>query len=295
MKVRPMNKRYYMSYSTANDHPWYRADLWNFRNLAIFDPGVSSVELFVAVSEVRPRRRSDDQIVNALVEIAQQNARIAVRSVTFKSNVGRDFSSAAANLRQIATVARDDDYILFLNRSALGPYRSDWYNEYVAQYEKFQDVALCGSTISFKPHPLRPVQGVCTHVQSYVYLSQLKHMAPMKEDFPGETATSRLDAIEFGELALSRFMLHKGFALTSLAWPTLAFNLKQPGPPVDAAHPRSRDSHPFVLRHYDQMKRRHPFSVLVRWLAFVCSVRGPGDLVRYHSKNLIRRILRPKP
>ncbi|MEM7032721.1 MAG: hypothetical protein AAF629_24420, partial [Chloroflexota bacterium] len=145
----------------------------------------------------------------------------------FKNNEGRDFSSTYHNLRQIIAQSTPDDYVLCVNRSAIGPLTDGWYRAFVAQYQAFSNIGLCGNTINFSGHEDCPSQGSTTHVQTYAYLSQLKHFMSLMPCFPGLNVTSRLSAIADGELRLSRQLLANDLGLTCLAWPQHRFDQQQ--------------------------------------------------------------------
>lgn len=223
-----LNQRYFMSYSTANEDWLYRADWVHFSNLARLDPGVPLVEIFIAISKIKSSNIIETNLWQILKRVARKNPKIKVHKITFKDNIGRDFSSAAINLRNIAQIGNDEDYILFVNRSGYGPLEQNWYSKYIDQYKKFAHVGLCGSTINFCGHPKLPPSSITTHVQTYVYLTQLKHLLSIKDNFPGEKAQDRLMVIEQGEIGLSKYFLENNLGLTCLIWPDKVFTLKQP-------------------------------------------------------------------
>ena len=215
--------RFFLSYATANDDPGYAYDFAHFGNMLRRDPGVPRVEMYLAISEATPRSRRDERTSARLAAQLEASERICLRSMDFKSNVGRDFSSAASNLRRIAQAAGDDDFVLFLNRSAYGPLTDNWYHQYVAQYLKFANAQLCGSTINFCGHPNLPPRSAATHVQTYVFLGRMRDFSQFLDYFPGERETERLRVIDEGEIGLSNRILNGGGALTCLAWPDYAF------------------------------------------------------------------------
>ncbi|MGE4550063.1 MAG: hypothetical protein AAEJ57_01640 [Opitutales bacterium] len=115
-----------------------------------------------------------------------------------------------------------DDYIFFSNRSAFGPQMDHWYDQFVDQLEKFPKIGMCGNTIN-RPCPDDAEHTYKLHVQTYAFLTTLKHLGEFALTMPGEAATSRQEAIEEGELALSHRMFDKNLGLTSLAWPDHEF------------------------------------------------------------------------
>jgi hypothetical protein len=220
--------KFFLSYVTANDDPGYAVDFANFGNMVRRDPGVPRIEMYIALSEATPRGRRDERIVSRLESRPGASPIIAVENTAFKSNVGRDFSSAAYNLRLIARVAGDEDFVLFLNRSAYGPLTGDWYHRYVAQYLKYPNAQLCGSTINFCGHPDLPRRDRTTHVQTYAFMGRVRDFREFVDDFPGERETERLGVIDAGEIGLSGRILNRGGALTCLAWPEYIFDRNEP-------------------------------------------------------------------
>jgi hypothetical protein len=211
--------QHFLSYATANDDPGYAYDFAHFANMLRHRSGVPQVELYVAVSEATPRTRRDERIAALLKRRFNADSPVKLRSLEFKSNLGRDFSSAAHNLRLIAQRADDQDFLLFLNRSAYGPLTDDWYLRYVEQYLRFPSTQLCGSTINLCGHPNLPPRPHATHVQTYAFLGRMRDFRPFLDDFPGERETERLRVIELGEIGLSARILERGGSLTCLAWP----------------------------------------------------------------------------
>jgi hypothetical protein len=276
-----LNRKCFLSYATANEQLMYWDDFANFLSLARYDPGVDQVEMFIAVSEVVPRTVAHEKIVNELVNLLRATPNIKVRTVSFKSNVGRDFSSHACNLRKIAKEADPGDFILFTNRSACGPFKRGWYSEYVRQYKKFENVALCGSSINFNGHLARPRAGICTHVQSFAMLSQLTHLAPLLADFPAEHETDRDDIIANGEIGLSACLMNEGKSITCLAWPDHAFNLKfpyHPDMPLKYLKLETREQ-PFRFKLWDNPPRLAPLTSAI-WFYRVLRCWGLSALFR---------------
>ena len=99
------------------------------------------------------------------------------------------------------------------------PYLHDWYLRFIQQYEKFDNVALCGSTINFRDHPRRSERNDIPHIQTYAFLSKAQITQMLHTDFPGAKESERLKIITEGEMGLSQFYLDKGFGVTCLEWP----------------------------------------------------------------------------
>lgn len=215
---------YLLSYSTANDMASYPLDYANASRMARPAPGLAPVEVYISVSEVRERSRLDERRVRGIAERMQRNPALRVRDITFKSNVGRDFSSAAANLHKMSAERANDAFVLFLNRSAHGPMSTHWYRDFIRQFERHPNSGLCGNTINFSGLYGGAADGGHTHVQTYAYLSKLSALATLQGGIPGQDCRSREEAIINGEIGLSRHFLAAEKSLTSLAWPEHAFD-----------------------------------------------------------------------
>lgn len=213
--------RYFMSYGTANDTDFF-ADFMNFRRMSRMDPGVDRVELVVSISEVRPKNSYDLKIVKKLERLVEKNPKIVCRDIGFKSNIGRDFSSAARALRFADLHGTDDDYILFSNRSGYGPFSSSWYKKYVQLLEE-RGASLVGSTINGSGHPNGKSRGFSPHVQTYAYLGKVGKLRPFVKDFPAENIVDRTALIDEGEVRLSKDLLAEGGGIACLAWPDELF------------------------------------------------------------------------
>jgi len=223
--------RYYLAYATANEKRHFFWDAANFGRMVARDPGVERMELFIAISEVRPRSPRDERAVGELLKILAQEPRIRVREVAFKSNVGRDISSYAHCLTAIAAEAAEDDFVLCLNRSAFGPMRDGWYGAFVRQFARDERVGLCGNSINFSGYPDPPDRGRYTHVQTYCFLGRPRNLAQHVAGLPAMRAQTREDAIRGGEIELSRSMLRAGHGLSCLAWPEHVFFAPDPYDP----------------------------------------------------------------
>lgn len=214
---------YFLAYLTANDGRDFSIDYLNFRNMARYPPGVSCVEITIAISHVRPFSSSDARQIAALVHLVSAVPWLRVRTVIRKGNVGRDFSSAEACLRSMADNARNDDFVMVRNRSGYGPFTSGWYSMYVDQYRRYADSGLVGTTMHLSGPPHMPEGMDPRHVQTYVYLSQWRHLSTLLTDFPGRHCTDNPGAILYGELGLSQRILAQGLGLSCLHWPNHFF------------------------------------------------------------------------
>ena len=221
--------QHYLAYLTATDSRSHAADYLNLTNMVRYHPGVEKIVLFIAISRVSSERRDDPRAVACLLREVQKCPWLELRSVFWKSNIGRDFSSAAVCLNAMRDSAAAEDFVMVRNRSAYGPFEDSWYAKYVVQYERFANTGLVGSTINFLGHPLRPTPNPATHVQTYVYLSQWKHLEPFLTDYPGARCAERLDLIEQGEIGLSQSIMKRGLGLSCLQWPNACLPQSSPG------------------------------------------------------------------
>lgn len=214
----------HMAYLTANDSTCFALDSLHFRNMAQLSPGVEKVEITIVVSRTRPQSKLQERALEALVGLAEASPWLSVASVIWKGNIGRDFSSARVGLAEIGRRAGESDYVMVRNRSAYGPITDFWFQRYIDQYERYAHTGLVGSTINLTGHPSRPETDDSRHVQTYVYLSQWRHLAPLIDDYPGSNCTDRLDVIEQGEIGLSGRIMKGGLGISCLYWPQHVFS-----------------------------------------------------------------------
>jgi hypothetical protein len=219
---------FHLIYLTANDQRNFSIDYLNFRNMALRNPGVTRLEITIAISRVRPFTKANRKEVDALVRCASASSWLHVRSVIWKGNLGRDFSSAEAGLKSLDGHVADDDYVMIRNRSAYGPFSDGWYRSYVDQYGQHPHTGLVGNTINLVGPPTQQEGTDGRHVQTYVYLSQWKYLAPLANDFPGNRCTDNPGAILHGEVGLSRKFMAAGMNISCLYWPEHAFGSATP-------------------------------------------------------------------
>lgn len=215
--------RYHMAYLTANDGRDFSIDFLNFRQMTLWSPGVPRVEITIVVSQVRPFTEANVRQVDALVRCAMTVPWLHVRAVVWKGNIGRDFSSAEAGLRSMTEEAADDDFILVRNRSAYGPFSKDWYTAYVEQFGRDARTGLVGTTINLTGPSNMPAQFDPRHVQTYVYLSRWRYLAPLIGKYPGRNCMDNPGAILHGELGLNRYFMDGGFGISCLYWSEYLF------------------------------------------------------------------------
>ena len=222
--IKSKGQQYFHCYATANDKRHYFNDIQNLMRIRHFYTGVEKVSLFIAISEANKINFFDNLFVNTVNKIFQKNTLIRVEGIFFKPNIGRDFSSYQYLLQKVKRIANEQDYILFQNRSAYGPFCNDWYKKFVTQFEKFDNIALCGSTINFMDHPNRSLNNNLPHVQTFVILSKLYFMNLFKDGFPGASESDRTNIILNGEIGLSHFFLNENYKITCIEWPELAIS-----------------------------------------------------------------------
>jgi len=264
----------HLAYLTANDLWNFSIDALNFRNMARLDPGVPRVDISIAISRVRPFTRSDEADIAALLRCAAAAPWLRVRRVIWKGNRGRDFSSAEACLTALAREAADDDFVLLRNRSAYGPFAAGWYRAYIDQYRRHPGTGLVGNTINLSGPPGLAPDEDGRHVQTYLYLSQWRHLAPLAHDFPGNRCSDNASAIRSGELGLSRYMLSVGLCLSCLNWPERAFAAATPDDPqLPRGDVKSAATQlPFRYKFPDYRRRR---AAMLQRAAWVIGARWP--------------------
>ena len=218
-------------YATANDSFFYLRDIKNLKRIKTFDSGVNHIFLFIAVAKARKYNLFDQLFVKIVKKMFYGHKLISLVEIFYKTNVGRDFSSYQLILEKINSLADDNDYIFFQNRSGYGPYRQKWYKKIIKQFEKFKDVAICGSTINFLNHITSTNNS--PHVQTYAFLTKFIYMKMLDGNFPGAKEYERSKIINAGEIGLSQFFLNKKFKLSCIEWDEKPIT-NQSRPPVYA-------------------------------------------------------------
>ncbi len=245
--------KYYLCYATANDSRMYFQDIKNLVNLCNHNHGVANLHLYIAISKVHETNVFDKIFINTVRSMFADCESINLVEIFFKDNIGRDFSSYSLMNKKIQKIADEDDFVFFKNRSACGPFKNDWYSSYVKQFALHEQVALVGSTINFQDHPDRSCRTNLPHIQTYAFLTQVKFLKMLRESFPGEKETKRLDIITNGEIGLSQFYLNKGYFINCLEWPDELIDSNS-CPLTDSDCKDSvKQEHPFYHRRY--MKR----------------------------------------
>lgn len=256
----------YLAYLTANDDSSFIKDMLNFMNMAKFNPGVDQIELFIAVSAVRPFTDADNKKIRQLVSIFKECRWIDVKKVILKGNIGRDFSSAYVCLDEISKTADGQDMVMVKNRSGYGPLCNNWFEAYAAQLRNNSETGLVGSTINFSGHPKKNQHSINTHVQTYVYMSYWKHFSAILDVFPATRCTDRLNLIVEGEIGLSRLFMEKGLALSCLAWPEQSFTLTHQNEPQLPQGDIKRKVRDVPIRYKYRAYGRWSLFAKTRWL-----------------------------
>ena len=244
------NPNYYLCYATANDKRFYLQDIKNLVNICNCNSGVDKLYLYISISKIREIDWFDKIFVNTVILLFNDCATIDLVEISFKENIGRDFSSYSLMSKKILQVAKSNDYVFFRNRSACGPFLTNWYLLYIDQFMLHEKVAIIGSTINFNDHPERSFNTNLPHVQTYAFLTKVKYLEMLRESFPGEKETTRLNIILNGEIGLSQFFLKNGFYIKCLEWPGKLIEEKsQPLASSDCKEGVIED-HPFYHRRF---------------------------------------------
>lgn len=214
------NQKYYHCYVTANEKRLYLGDIGNLLQISKMDSGCNNkVQLIIAISEVKPKGIWDSIFIKIAKNIFKNHPQIELRDVFFKSNLGRDFSSFGRMKEWVINDSdSDNNYIFFQNRSGQGPFLNNWYGDYIRQFNKFQNVAICGASINFNDYYKLSDRTDLPHVQTFAFMSQVRYMKMIPSSFPGEKETDRTQVISKGEIGLSQFFLKKGFGITCMKW-----------------------------------------------------------------------------
>ena len=233
----------FLAYATANDRLGYVLDAKNVRRLVSLNPAAEPIDICLAVSEVTPRSKLDVRWYRTLADEFERGGRFRVIDVIFKTNIGRDFSSWKVCLEKIARVAQPDEFVLMLNRSASGPMLANWYTLYTEPFVRYPDLGICGSSINFE---------FKAHVQTYAWMTRMGIIERLMEDFPGERARTRREAIFNGEIELSQRLIARGYRIAALAWPDELFGAARMHEPQFPQFDLSADLEDVPFRHWNK-------------------------------------------
>ncbi|MCF1421398.1 hypothetical protein [Mangrovimonas futianensis] len=221
-------RKYFHCYATANDSRLYLKDLRNLNRIKNMDSGVDKVFLFIGISKVHNVNFFDKIFVCIIKVMFMNHHSIELKQIFYKSNLGRDFSSYQMMLEKIKPISTENDYIFFQNRSGYGPFRKNWYKKFIEQFEKFESIAISGSTINFTDHPSRSLRNDLPHVQTYSFISKMYFLKMLDNEFPGVKEKIKRHIITNGEIELSQFFLKKGYKITCIEWPDIAITSQTP-------------------------------------------------------------------
>lgn len=217
-------RRYFLIYTTANETD-FLVDYVNILKMCEFKPGVAKVEVVFVVSEVDLGNQKSNIALGYIKRLLDASDWLELKGVFFKSNIGRDFSSAQYGLQVISNMASDEDVVMIRNRSAYGPFKNDWFSTYVEFFDSIESFGLIGNTMNQSGHSkLEYAKNEITcHVQTYLYLSVFGILKKLIEDFPGVYESNRIQLISKGELGLSRKIMDEGFVIGCIFWPDYPF------------------------------------------------------------------------
>lgn len=130
----------FISYATANDDPSFEFDMLNLTRMVEFQSGVSHVKLFIAISEVVDATSKQMGKIKSIIDYVnvKSKGRVHVLGVEFKSNLGRDFSSHALNLRKILKITSDDGACYFSTEVDMARYLMDGTKGIFSKFQNFQ-------------------------------------------------------------------------------------------------------------------------------------------------------------
>ncbi|AHM60439.1 hypothetical protein D770_10910 [Flammeovirgaceae bacterium 311] len=247
-----MKQKFFYCYATANDKRLYRKDIINLTQIKNKSTGLAEVVLFIAISEVNKMNAFDKIFISTVKNLFKDHPEIVLEEIFFKDNLGRDMSSYDCLFQKVNRLAGPKDYVFFQNRSGYGPCLDNWYKDFIQQFERFDGIALCGSTINFLDHPSRGLKGDLPHIQTYSFLTNISFLRMLKHGFPGAKETDRSQLIIKGEIGLSQFYLNKGYRITCMEWPDLAISNQSAAPADSDIREEVRSKHQFYHRKFNK-------------------------------------------
>ena len=156
----------------------------------------------------------DQRFLSKTQKIFKRCTWIELIAILTKGNVGRDLSSAKAGLDEISNYAKANDAVMVRNRSSIGPFKKNWYSNYLEMLDKSPNIGLVGNTINLTHHPDLHAGKISPHVQTYLYLSTYAILDRLRLEFPGMNESNRLGLISNGEIALSMKIMEMGYVIS---------------------------------------------------------------------------------
>ena len=146
-----------------------------------------------------------------------------VKDIQFRPNVDFDIGAYEYGL-QILRRGNFEGDVLFMNSSLRGPSANKWLARYHALFHERNDIGLCGVTLNtLRVHddlPDRP------HVQSFFLYTSMRVLRAVFPDRLYQGAlSSRQEAIDHGEIAISQAVLRHGYAIRCAAFPDFMYRL----------------------------------------------------------------------
>lgn len=257
-------QNYFHCYATANDQRHYYRDIQNLLRIKNVSAGVPKLQLYIAISKVHSLSFFDRFFVWSIQQLFRKHPKVELKSIFFKPNVGRDFSSYAMMLDLIQQTALPHDYVFFQNRSGYGPFKNHWYLDFINQFEKYENTALCGSTINFRDHPLRSYRHDIPHIQTYAFMTKVLVLKLLEGSFPGIQGTSRLDMVFDGEINLSQFYLKRGYGISCMEWSDVF--ITNASEPVSYEDIRGRVTQTHQFYHKAYFEKENKFKKYIRYI-----------------------------
>jgi hypothetical protein len=266
------DRRFFLSYATANDDPLYTRDLVNFRHYAKMDPGVEKIDVYISVSEVHPKSENDEAAWASLAKVLKRNKKLDVRRIKFFCAPGRDWRALYQNLMSIMEISDMEDYLFFNNRSASGPYTQYWYRTFLEHLKTDWRIGGVASTIwlNMGAKPYHVYEGLGPHLQAIGILTRVGDCARMMDNFPGIEAKSTIEGVRQGEAGFSLRLLEAGKRIASLYQPNMTISRDEfdtAGAPLGCPRKEAalRANLPFKYRKVTPLYLLHP----QHWLAMV--------------------------
>lgn len=121
-----MQQKYFLGYVSANETNFFQ-DFVNIYLMTRHRPGVKKIELYLIFSEVKELSKFHKKALSFLSYLVSGCIWLELKSIIWKTNIGRDFSSADVFLSNISAIASQNDVVMNRNRSSYGPYLENWY------------------------------------------------------------------------------------------------------------------------------------------------------------------------
>lgn len=178
------------------------------RNMMQFDAGMS-FEVILIINEKTKRDREKYTVLKTRYPF--------IGKIIFRDNIGFDFGAYNRGYQYLKEIGYDD-YVVFMNSSARGPYKDYWLLNYSSLFSTRENIGLCGASLNSHTTHLNETR-FNPHVQSFFMFTSMQILRNVFVDhLPAAylVAASKMERITKGEIEFSNKILLKNYGICSI-------------------------------------------------------------------------------